>query len=80
VLGTDNNRDKGQKMNLNIKNDLLKDQDVADLLQIHRNSVWRLLKINAIPKPIRVGQRSTRWLKTDIEAYIANQATKKTAP
>lgn len=75
-----NNRARGQKMQLNLKKELLKSQEVADLLQIHRNSVWRLVKLNAIPQPIRVGQRSTRWLKTDIETYIANQAAKKTAP
>jgi predicted DNA-binding transcriptional regulator AlpA len=51
---------------------LLKDTEAAKLAAISRTSVWRWARNNTnnFPKPIRIGNRSARWVKADIDAWI----------
>lgn len=48
---------------------LITAQNVADLLSVHRATVWRWAKDGMIPKPIRIGGR-TRWRLEEIEALV----------
>lgn len=43
---------------------------VAEMLGVSFSRVHRLAKENVIPKPVRVGQRSVKWLKNEIEEYL----------
>jgi predicted DNA-binding transcriptional regulator AlpA len=48
---------------------LLSDQGVAALLDMSRASVWRRVKDQTLPQPIRIGGL-TRWSRAEIEAVI----------
>ena len=50
---------------------LLTDTDVAEMLGIHRSTVWRWAKDGRLPAPIRpLGARIARWRADEIEAAI----------
>jgi predicted DNA-binding transcriptional regulator AlpA len=62
-----------------IKPALLADCDVAEMLGIHRSTLWAWLDAGLIPKPVRFGvayrggqrrSRSTRWRRCDIELFL----------
>lgn len=49
----------------------LRDAEVAELLGVHRTSVWRLARTRpGFPRPYKVGQRAIRWLESEVLAYI----------
>ena len=48
---------------------LLKDFEVAEMLGVSLNTVWRSVHRGDIPKPVIFG-RNTRWRLTDVEAAI----------
>jgi predicted DNA-binding transcriptional regulator AlpA len=51
--------------------ELLKDKDVAVMLSVTRQTVWRWsITIEEFPAPVRIGQDSPRWVKSEIEAYV----------
>lgn len=50
---------------------LLTDEGLAELLQVSRRQIWKLLARGVLPEPTRLG-RSVRWRASDIEAWIAN--------
>ena len=49
---------------------LMTDAEAAQLLGIHRASVWRHCKAGILPKPIKIGG-ATRWRRDELEATIA---------
>ncbi len=49
---------------------LLSPEDVADLLDIGRSTLYRLSSAGKVPRPVKVG-RSTKWRRREIEAWIA---------
>lgn len=51
---------------------LLSDRQVAALLSCSRRTVWKMASCGDLPKPVRVGSRTVRWRRTDIEAWVAN--------
>ena len=53
-------------------NQLLSRQAVAELLNVHRNTVDALVRRGELPKPIRVG-RQFRWLPEQMEDYFEQQ-------
>lgn len=42
---------------------------VLELIPISRMSVYRLIKTDEFPRPVKVGGRSV-WAKDEIEAYM----------
>ena len=50
---------------------LLDVQQVADILQIHPRTVWRLASCGDIPKPVKLSPRVVRWRLTDIERFVS---------
>lgn len=44
--------------------------EVAKMLRLSKRSVWRLRSAGVLPAPLRLGN-SVRWLKSDIDAWIA---------
>ena len=44
---------------------------VADIYGVSIPTIWRWLKENRIPKPIKIGG-STRWLSTEVENFISS--------
>jgi predicted DNA-binding transcriptional regulator AlpA len=48
---------------------LLRDSEVAQLLGVSRRQIWKLLKTQALPEPVRI-IGSVRWREADIDAWI----------
>ena len=46
------------------------------LLKISRATIYRMIHDNDLPKPLRLGNRSTRWRKSDIEKFLSIKAAK----
>ncbi|QDU55917.1 helix-turn-helix transcriptional regulator [Aeoliella mucimassa] len=47
-------------------------KQLAELLQVKRNTIYRWLEIGELPQPFRVG-RSVRWLDTTIATWLAER-------
>lgn len=54
----------------------LKDIEVAVRYNISRSTVWRWVKADQFPKPIKFGAASTRWRITDLEVWEQARASK----
>ena len=52
---------------------LLTNKQLIAEINISRATIYRLLRNGAFPKPIRIGPRSTRWLESDIKAWLADR-------
>jgi predicted DNA-binding transcriptional regulator AlpA len=50
---------------------LVRARDVAQLLQLSTRQVWRLLAMECLPRPVRLG-RSVRWRLADLDRFIAD--------
>ena len=54
---------------------LLSDVEVAALMSVSRNTVWRWAdRLAGFPQPVRIGG-ATRWRKSDLDKYIADLET-----
>jgi excisionase family DNA binding protein len=53
---------------------LLTIKEVLRLTRLGRSTAYRLLSAGSFPNPIKIG-RSSRWLKSDVDEWIAKQAT-----
>ena len=48
---------------------LLNIDDVAGRLRLSKRSIWKLVAVGKLPKPVKV-LAASRWKKTDIDAFI----------
>ena len=58
---------------------LLNVRQLAAMLGIHQRSVWRLAGLaeeghGPFPRPLRIGPKTVRWRRADVEAYLATLA------
>ena len=50
---------------------LLTVEAVASALKVHKVTVWELSKSDpAFPQPIKLSDRITRWLESDLEDWV----------
>lgn len=45
-------------------------RDIRAIYGLSEAAVWRWTKEGRFPKPVRIGTRWTRWLKSEVEAFI----------
>lgn len=64
-----------RNVQLNVGKDLLGAKEMAEILDIGKSSVYDLVRKNQIPY-VRVGS-SIRFVKTQIEAWLADGGTKE---
>jgi|YNPMSStandDraft_1061717.scaffolds.fasta_scaffold55162_1 excisionase family DNA binding protein len=57
---------------------LLKVEEVATTVGLSRACIWRWAARGRFPQPIRLGNKTTRWKRSDVEAWIA--AAEKAEP
>jgi prophage regulatory protein len=57
-------------------NKLIRDKQVAGKLGIGRTTVWRMVKEGRLPKPMKLGTKTSVWLEADIEAFIMKEYSK----
>ena len=54
----------------------LRDTEVAIRYNISRSTIWRWVKADRFPKPIKFGAASTRWWITDLEIWEQIQVSR----
>ena len=52
---------------------LITSRQITEETGISRATIYRLLQNGAFPKPIRIGPRATRWLASDIKAWLVER-------
>ena len=59
---------------------LLDAAQVADMLSLNKKTFYHLVKTEAMdtfPKPIKFGERLSRWRKEEVEAWVTSRAAPK---
>jgi excisionase family DNA binding protein len=49
---------------------LLKINEVAERLTVHRATVYKLVAAGQLAPPVKLGERVARWRESDVEACI----------
>jgi len=49
---------------------LLDARQVAGLLNISRATLWRYVKAERVPQPVRLAEKCVRWRLSDIERLL----------
>ena len=49
---------------------LIPDVDVARKLGCSRAHVWRMSREGRLPRPVKAGKMTTRWIESEIDAFI----------
>lgn len=53
-----------------IKRVWIESDELCDLLSVSRSSLWRMVKNEKFPPPIRFGRDFLRWRIADVNAYL----------
>ena len=49
---------------------MLSAADLAGLLRVSTNTVWRLAKVGRLPEPLRIGENTTRWKAGEVREAL----------
>jgi len=52
---------------------VLKVKQVAEEINVSVPQVYRLVSIGSFPKPIKLGERGSGWLITEIDAWLQSR-------
>ena len=69
------NHDVWRSLEMHCQEQLLRIRQVTDVTALGKATVYRLIKMNLFPHPIRVGFRAVRWRQSDIDAWMARCPT-----
>ena len=58
---------------MNTRDDLLTRDDVLDLLTVTRTTLYRMMKSDGFPLPIKIGEQSLRWNRGEIDAWLEHK-------
>jgi predicted DNA-binding transcriptional regulator AlpA len=58
------------------KNRLVSQADLADVLNVSKITIWRMLKREQLPKMITIGCRLKRWDRDEITKWIKDAGVK----
>lgn len=56
---------------------ILKLKEVVDIVGLSRSSVYTLIQRGEFPRPIKMSMRSSGWLRSEIETWIASRASSR---
>ena len=67
---------------MNENDRLLRRKEVEALTALSRSSLYKLMRANHFPAPLRVGPRAVRWRAAEVHAWLAQcpRATGETKP
>jgi prophage regulatory protein len=51
-------------------------REVCAIVALGRSEVYRLMHAGQFPAAVRVGPNTTRWVDTEVHAWVAEQAEK----
>ena len=49
------------------------DIELADRFKVSRQTIWRWAEAGCLPKPIKLGMRTSRWRASDIQKFERRQ-------
>ena len=52
---------------------ILKVKQVAEEIYISVAQVYKLVRLGRFPKPIKLGERGSGWLRTEIDAWLQSR-------
>jgi prophage regulatory protein len=52
---------------------LIRFRELRQSIPLSRSTIWRKIKNNEFPQPIRIGKVAVAWLWSDIQQWIDNQ-------
>ena len=55
------------------KSKILKAKQVAEEINVSVPQVYKLVSIGRFPKPIKLGERGSGWLTTEIDAWLQSR-------
>ena len=55
------------------RDSLLTRQEVEAMCRLSRSAIYRLMREDGFPCPIRIGKRAVRWPASEIEAWIQSR-------
>lgn len=54
----------------------IRQRDVLQMVPISAASLWRYVKNQTFPAPVKLGPRVTAWSLAEVEAHLAEKAKK----
>ncbi len=61
------------------KKEWLEIDDITGIYTVPRSSVYYRIHNDGFPKPVKVGKRSSRWLRSEVEAWFQNKLAQRDA-
>ena len=52
---------------------LLTRAEVERLVGLRRSSIYRLMRANRFPAPLKIGDRAVRWISTELDDWLAGR-------
>lgn len=52
---------------------MLRLKQVLELVPASRATIWRWARLGQFPQPIKLGQRTTAWRESDVQAWLASK-------
>ena len=52
---------------------LLRRAEVEERCQLSRSTIYKLMRADAFPEPLRIGPRAVRWSQHEIERWIVSR-------
>ena len=56
---------------------ILKLKEVSEIVALSRSSIYELVQKGDFPRPIKMSLRSSGWLRSEIETWIASRASSR---
>lgn len=56
---------------------LIKVQQVADITALSHSSIYRLVRADAFPKPIKLSKHAVAWHESEVLAWIAERTAER---
>lgn len=60
-------------MQTTITHEILRLRDVVAITGLSRSSVYRLAAACDFPQPLKLSERSSGWVRSEVEAWIASR-------
>lgn len=56
---------------------ILKIHDVIDVVKMSRSSIYNMINRGDFPKPLKLGERSSGWLRSEVYNWIEMRASSR---